>query len=152
MYTGLLHTHALLRYVVLILLIVVIVRTLSGWLSGKPFKIIDDKLSLYAFISVHVQLLIGLILYFISPRVNWAAYETSEIMKDTEMRYWHIEHISVMIIGIAVITVGRILAKKALTEVKKHKLTFIFYTIGLIIILSRIPFPFTTVSRNWLPF
>lgn len=149
MYIGLLHMHAFLRWIVLILLIVVIVKALSGWLGKKEFTKADDKLSLWAMIVLHIQLLIGLGLYFISPYVRFDL--GMEVMKNAESRYWTVEHISMMIVGIAIVTVGRVLAKKKTEAVSKYKTTFIFYLIGLIVILSRIPFPFTNVSRDLFP-
>ena len=72
MYTGLLHSHSILRYIALILLIAVVVKSLIGWQSRQPFGKTDDRLSLFLFISVHLQLVLGLLLYFVSPYVNFS--------------------------------------------------------------------------------
>lgn len=149
MYTGLLHTHSALRYVALILLLATVVKTFIGWQQNKAFTAADDKLSLFTFISLHIQLLIGLILYFISPTVEVAMANVGEAMKNPELRYFLVEHISVMIIGIVVVSVGRIKAKKLTNDLQKHKTTFVFFAIGLVLILSRIPWPFTTVARGY---
>jgi len=149
MYTGLLHTHSFLRYVALILLVATVIKTFIGWQQKKEFGNLDDKLSLFSFISLHTQLLIGLILYFVSPIVQVAMGDAGAAMKNPELRYFLVEHISVMIIGIVLVSVGRIKAKKLTDDVAKHKTTFIFFAIGLLLILSRIPWPFTSVARAW---
>jgi hypothetical protein len=118
--------------------------------SGK-FTALDDKLSLFSLISAHIQLLLGLILYFISPFVK-AAMEMGmgAAMKDTVMRFWLVEHIFGMVVGIALITVGRIAAKKATEDKTKFKKIAVYFGIGLLIILATIPWPFREVlGRGW---
>src|SRR5690606_29530387 len=87
------------------------------------------KINLFAMISAHVQLLIGLILYFISPAVNFSN------MGNAVTRYWNVEHISIMIISLVLITIGHSKSKKAVDAKAKHKAIAVFYTIGLVLIL-----------------
>jgi hypothetical protein len=134
MYTGLHHSHFYLRYVVLALLIVVIIMSLMGWLGKKPYTGTNNKLSLSLLIATHVQFLLGLLLYFVSPFVQF----NSSTMKDATTRYWTVEHISMMIIAVALITAARSTAKKMAVDEAKHKRLFIFNTIALLIILAAI--------------
>lgn len=134
MYTGLLHTHSLLRYVVLILLIVVIIQSLMGWLSRKPYGALDNRLGLFLFISTHTQLLVGLILFFVSPFVQFSG----AAMKDPSTRYWLVEHNTAMLIAIVLITLARTTSKKMQDSNAKHKRMFIFNAIALAIILVTI--------------
>ena len=134
MYTGLFHTHSFLRYAVLVLLIVVIVTSLMGWLGKKPFTGTNNKFSLYLFIATHLQLLIGLILYTQSDWVQFGKLA----MKVKQVRYWTVEHASMMLIAIVLITMARITAKKMTSDESKHKRLFIFNTIALLIILAAI--------------
>ena len=150
MYEILLRSHSGLRWVVLILVLGSIGRALTNMSSGK-FTALDDKLSLFSLISAHIQLLLGLGLYFISPFVK-AAMEMGmgEAMKDSVMRFWLIEHIFGMIIGIALITIGRIAAKKATDDKAKFKKIAVYFGIGLLIILITIPWPFREfLGRGW---
>ena len=149
MYQGLIHFHSMWRYVVLILLLLVIFRSLAGWFSNKEHGTADRKLALFAMISLHIQLLFGLILYGMSPAVNFGPME--EMMKMPN-RYWTVEHISMMIIAVIVITIGRKSALKAADDHGKHKRTALFYLIGLLIIFLSIPWPWSQVSRAFLPF
>lgn len=150
MYEILLRSHSGLRWVVLILVLAAIGRAVTNMSSGK-FTALDDKLSLFSLISAHIQLLLGLSLYFISPFVK-AAMEMGmgAAMKDTVMRFWLVEHIFGMVGGIALITIGRIAAKKATEDKAKFKKIAVYFGIGLLIILATIPWPFREVlGRGW---
>ncbi len=133
MYTGLLHTHSLLRYFVLIMLVVVVVISFQKWIGKKPYSKLDNTLGLYLFIFTHLQLLIGIILYFKSSMVQF----NSDTMKNAELRYWAVEHGTLMLIAIVLITMARITSKKLSEAEAKHKRMFIFNVIALgLIILS----------------
>lgn len=127
-------THSVVRYFILVFLMIVIVRSFMGWQQKSPYSSLDDKFSLWLFMFTHTQLLIGLIVYFISPAVVFSAAS----MKDTVARYWLVEHITMMVIAIVLITIARITAKKMADAVAKHKRLFIFNTIALVIILIAI--------------
>jgi hypothetical protein len=130
----LLLTHSVIRYFVLIFLLVVIVRSFMGWQQKSTYAALDDKLSLWLFIFTHTQLLIGLILYFVSPVVIFSGAS----MKDSVARYWLVEHATMMLIAVVLITMARITAKKMTEAVAKHKRLFIFNAIALVIILVAI--------------
>jgi hypothetical protein len=132
MYTGLLHSHHFIRYAVLLLLVIVIITSLLGWLNKKSYTATDNKLSLSLFISTHLQLLLGLLLYFTSPFVQF----NSSTMKDDTTRYWTVEHFSMMLIAIVLITVARSTAKKMADGTARHKRLFIFNTLALVIIIA----------------
>jgi uncharacterized membrane protein len=134
MYPGLLLTHSYLRYVVLLLLLVVVLKSLTAWLNNKPFTNGDDKFSLTLLIATHTQLLVGLFLYFVSPFVQFSG----ETMKDKGFRYWTVEHFFMMALAIVLITIARISHKKLSTAAAKHKRLFILNAIALLIIVVAI--------------
>lgn len=136
--------HSGLRWVVLLLLLAAILNAFQAWKGGRTGA---SKLSLYALISVHVQLLLGLVLYFfLSPYVRFEA----GVMKDTLLRFYTVEHITMMLIAIALITVGYSRAKRAADAAAKGKTTFWFYLIGLAVIFAAIPWPFRSgLDGNW---
>lgn len=127
MYTGLLHTHSMLRYVVLILLLIAIFKALTA--GARVYTEGDRKLNLFTMISAHVQLLVGFILYFVSPMVNFSQ------MSNAVYRYWNVEHVSIMVVALVLITVGHSKSKKAKDSHAKHKAISLFYSLGLIVIL-----------------
>jgi hypothetical protein len=138
MYTGLLHLHNVLRWGVLLFGLYAITKSVLGIMNRREFTAAENRAHLLFVIFCHTQLVLGLILYFISPLIK-AAMASGELMKNAEYRFWGVEHISVMIIGIILVQVGRSLSKKEQDSMKKHKKALIFFSIGLLLMLSRIP-------------
>lgn len=130
------HAHSGLRWVVLILMLLAIVNSLISRNYEKKHKMIN----LFAMISLHTQLLIGLGLYFISPRVQFF----DGWMKEASYRFYGMEHFLGMIVAIVLVTIGRKIAEKQSTDIDKHKKIRTFYTIALVIIIASIPWPFRT--------
>lgn len=134
MYTGLIHTHSLLRYILLTLLILVIINALLGLINKRPFGKTDNLLGLSLFSVTHTQLLIGLLLYFVSPLVSFGP----DTMKNADTRYWAVEHSLMMIIAITLITLARITTKKLKEDAAKHNRMLVFNGIALVLILAAI--------------
>jgi H+/Cl- antiporter ClcA len=116
------------------MLIVVTVSSLLGWLNKKEYNSTHDKLSLFLLIGAHLQLVIGLVLYFLSPFVKFG----SETMKVAETRYWTVEHSLMMIVAIALITVARITSKKRGDTFERHKPMLLLNSLALVVILAAI--------------
>ncbi len=138
------HAHSGLRWVALILLVVAIFNALSSKGKGKYEKK-DKMLNLFAMIILHIQLLIGLVLYFISPKVQFI----EGWMKVKQLRFYGMEHLLIMVIAIAVVTIGRKKAENASNIAKKHGTIVKWFTIGLILILAGIPWPFRNLGAGW---
>ncbi|MFT3794368.1 hypothetical protein [Flavobacterium sp.] len=146
MYNFIQQFHSGWAYLALLLLVVAIVNSLIGSSSHKEFTAKDRKIGLFGLIGAHIQLLVGLILYFVSPLgySNIGALGMGEVMKNAALRLTVIEHPIINIIAIVVITIGWSKHKKAETSAAKFKSISIFYLIGLVLLLSRIPW------GNWL--
>lgn len=149
MYTGLLHLHSALRYLVLVMLILAVIKAFAGWLNKKEYTSTDNKLALFTLIATHTQFLVGLVLYFISPIVQRALSDMGAAMKEPMLRFWAVEHIAMMLVAVVMITIGRSSSKKAIDAVKKHQRVALFFLIALILILVAIPWPFSRVPRPW---
>lgn len=143
MYAGLQHAHSGLAYLALLALILIIFWSLIGALSGRDFLEKDRKIALIAFILCHVQLLVGLILYFVSP-LGYTLLAGGGAMGDSAARLTALEHPLINIIAIVLITIGYSRAKKLESSKAKFRSIYMMYAIGLILILSRIPW------GNWL--
>ncbi|MEQ8415354.1 MAG: hypothetical protein RIB71_12840 [Imperialibacter sp.] len=140
MYEILLFTHSWLRWVTLILFAVVLFNSLGGMNGGKEYLKKDKTLTTSLVGTLHLQLLIGLLLYFVYSPITTTAMENMKIaMKVGAVRYWAVEHISIMIVAVIVAQIGSIRVKKTSVDKKKFKLQTIFFGIALILILSRIP-------------
>jgi hypothetical protein len=116
-------------------------NALAGFFSKREYAPKDFRISLFALIVTHLQFLIGLILYFVSPLglQNITNNGMGEIMKNSLFRLYAIEHPLVMILTVVFITIGYSKHKKKLTSTPKFKTLMIFYTIALVFLLSRIP-------------
>ncbi len=141
MYSSLLFIHSWLRWVVLILAIVVIFKSFSGWFAQKQFTKGDNQTSVFFIAFMHTQLVLGLLLYFVYSPLGSAAFEggMGAVMKNGAIRYWAVEHITTMILAVVVAQVGRSISKKAATAVKKHRALAIYTFLALVLMLSRIP-------------
>jgi hypothetical protein len=138
MYTGLQHAHSGLAYLVLAALAIIMIIALIGALSGKAFTEKHRKIALIGFILSHVQLLVGLILYFVSP-IGFALLTGGGVMGDKVARLTALEHPVINIIAIIVITIGYSKAKKMTDSKARFRAIYMAYGIGLVLILSRIP-------------
>lgn len=143
MYTGLQHGHSGLAYLALLSLILVIIWALIGALSGREFQEKDRKIALIAFILCHIQLLVGLVLYFGSP-VGFSLLSGGGAMSDPVARLTGLEHPLINIVAIVLITIGFSRAKKLESSKAKFRSIYMLYAVGLVLILSRIPW------ANWL--
>jgi len=135
MYNFLQKFHSGWAYLALLLLLVAVVNAIIGLTSKKDFTAKDRKIALFALIGTHTQLLIGLILYFVSPLGKAALGE----MSNAELRLTSLEHPLINIIAIILITIGWSKHKKLINSEAKFKTFAIFYGLGLLLILSRIP-------------
>ena len=130
MKTGMLHLHHYLPYIFLLVLLISIVRAYLGKIAN-PKK---DKLLLLTLILAHIQLLVGFYLFFPFPEV-----EMSVIMKDSILRFKFIEHPSIMVLAVALITIAKIKSKKMVDVVKANKTIFSYFTVALVLIAMRFP-------------
>jgi heme A synthase len=135
MLSGLSHAHSGLRWVAIGLLLFAI---FNAFTRKNNYEKKDRLIYLFAMISLHVQLLIGLVLYFISDKVSFA----EGWMKVGLYRFYGMEHLLGMLIAITLVTIGRKKSDKAIDPAQKHKIIRVWYTIGLIIIVAMIPWPF----------
>ena len=135
MYQFIQKFHSGWAYIALLLLIIATANALIGMLSKKEFTARDRKIALFGLIGIHIQLLVGMILYFVSP-LGFASFGQ---MADKALRLTSLEHPLINIIAIALITIGWSKHKKLTTSESKFKTFTIFYGLGLVLILSRIP-------------
>ncbi|MBC6997736.1 hypothetical protein [Cytophaga sp. FL35] len=132
--------HSYLAYVVLLILILAVFNALSGWMGKRIFNMEKDlRLSLFALILSHIQLLVGLILYFVSPSGLNAIKTLGMGGLNAQARLLALEHPVINIVAIVFITIGWSRHKKFVEGDKKFKSIAIFYGLGLVLLLSRIP-------------
>lgn len=135
MYEIIQKAHSGWAYLAFLVLVIAVVNSLIGLFSKKEFTEKDRKIALFGLVAIHTQLLIGFIVYFISPK----GFASLGQMKDAALRLTSLEHPLMNIIGITLITIGWIKHKKLTTSESKFKTFSIYYGLGLALILSKIP-------------
>jgi len=145
LYTAIQHAHSGLRWVVLGLLLGAILKSAGKRRGGSVYPG-KDKLALFAMISVHIQLILGLVLYlWLSPKFQF----DDNLMKDSVARFYGVEHLLGMLVAIIVITIGHAKAKRQAELNKGWKTISTWYLIGLLLILVSIPWPFRNLGAGW---
>jgi uncharacterized protein YacL len=140
MYQFTLFIHSWLRWILLLLALIVIIRAFYGWFGNKDFLRADNTSTLLLVSLFHIQLVLGLILYFfLSPITKGAFQDFGAAMKDSQLRYWAVEHIFIMILSIIIAQIGRIRIKKGHSDQAKFRSSAIYFTLAVVLIISRIP-------------
>lgn len=154
MYPILLALHSLIRWFVLGGLLFAIIWAYRGWLRNKTYAKFDERVRWITATIAHIQLIIGVWLYFISPIVNYFLHNFKDAVQQRQIRFFGMEHATMMLTAIIIITIGSAKAKRKITDTEKFKTMAIWFTIGLLIILTSVPWSFSPlVSRpNFRPF
>lgn len=142
--------HSFLRWALLLLMIVSIVKAAMSTSGKNPYTPSDRKRTLFTMIAAHLQLVIGVILY-VSRGWSNNFSNMAVTMKTTALRYWTVEHITMMIIAIVFITIGNIRSKKMDADAGKYKQILIWFGLALLIIIAAMPWPFRAegIGRGW---
>ena len=149
----LLNAHSILRWAVLLFGLYAITKSARGLLYKQDYTPQHNMAATLFIASVHLQIVLGLLLYVARDWANNLS-KMGEIMSDPVQRFWTVEHSVGMLLAAVLVQIGRTKSKKATETSKKHKTTLIYFTIGLLIILAMIPWPFREIigaGRSWFP-
>lgn len=150
MYFILLTLHSYVRWFVLGSLIISIAIAFFGLIQAKKFSVSHDRLRHITATIAHIQFSFGIVLYLISPIVKYFVQNFKDAIHLREIRFFGMEHSLMMFIAVCIISVGSAKTKRKSADHEKFKTMTIWFTIGLLIILSSIPWPFTgLVSRPY---
>jgi len=148
MYANLLTIHSIFRWLVLISLLFAIYRGYRGWLRDKPFSKFDNTVRHWTATISHIQLTLGIWLYFISPLIVYFFSDFSKAIHNRDVRFFGMEHSVMMLLAIVIISLGSAKAKRKPTDREKYKTMALWYTIGLVIILVNIPWSFSPLTSR----
>jgi hypothetical protein len=141
MYNVVLLLHSWLRWLVLLAGLAVVVRSALG-MSGKPWTATDERGVRMFTISLDIQTLLGLLLYFVlSPFVQLAMSDAAAAMRDRDLRFWLVEHLAGMVVALALAHVGRARIRRARDDGSKQRMAVMFMGLALVAILLSIPWP-----------
>jgi hypothetical protein len=150
MYSAVLIVHSWLRWVVIAAGLYAAVRGLLGGSRHASWTPADDRAGFWFVMFLDLQLTIGLVLYlFLSPFASAALHDIGGAMKDPVLRFWAVEHVFGMLIGVALAHVGRVRARRT-DSLRRHRVAAIFYGLALIAILVSIPWPGSAHARPLL--
>jgi len=148
MYAAFLLIHSTVRWVVLLLALAAIARAIRGVAGKREWEPADQSIGAWFTGSVDLQMLLGLVLYiFLSPFIRDAWGDLAATMRNPPLRFFAVEHITGMIIAIALVHVGRARTKKLADAPSRHKAAMIFYGLALIVMLGSIPWPGMPAGR-----
>ncbi|HVG53329.1 MAG TPA: hypothetical protein VM846_02835, partial [Vicinamibacterales bacterium] len=151
MYDLLLVVHSWLRWAVLILGLVAFARSAASRFTRRPWTPADETVGKWFVISVDLQVLVGLLLYFFFSSFTMSAWrDMAGAMADPIIRFWSVEHMVGMLAATAFVHVGRVRIRKAKDASRKHFLAAIFFGLALVLMLASIPWPFGSIDRPYL--
>ena len=140
MYLFFLSLHSILRWAVILTALWAIGRAWAGMSGRRAWEPRDDAAGRWFVTSMDLQLLIGLILYGVLSPITAAAFaDMGAAMKNPVWRFWVVEHITIMVIAVALAHIGRTRSRRAVEARSRHKTALIFYTLALALVLAAIP-------------
>ncbi len=145
MYSFLVHFHSGWRWIFLVLLLIALINNFVKWKRAATNGPADQKWNLYAMSAAHLQLIVGFILYFMSPSVQFSA----STMKDALLRFYTVEHVLTMVVAVILITIGYSRGKRAGNDMAKFRLAFWYFLGAFIFIIAGIPWPWRDLGGNW---
>lgn len=152
MHNILLHFHSGWRWLVLVTAVWAIARAIGGVNNKTPYTGADRKAGKLFVMSMHIQALVGIVMYFaFSPYFSMLTENFGETMKISPYRFFAIEHTLGMLTAVILVTVGNAKVKRAADDHSRHKKALIYFSIALVIMLATIPWPFMEkfAGRGW---
>lgn len=148
MYSILLSLHSAFRWLVVASLLIAITKSIIGLVNNKNFTPFDNAVRHWTATIAHIQLVIGISLYFISPIIDYFLSNYSEAVHNKEIRFFGMEHGTMMLSAITLITIGSIKGKRKTTDSDKFKTIAIWFSLALLIILLMVPWSFSPLANR----
>jgi len=148
MYTTLISIHSGLRWIVLVCLLAAIYRSYKGWRGKRVFSRGDNLLRHWTATIAHIQLMVGVMLYTQSPAVSYFWHNFSDAVRTRDSLFFGLLHIIMMVTAVVLVTIGSALAKRRPDDNEKFRTVLTWFSIGTLIILIAIPWPFSPLSER----
>lgn len=149
MYEIVLTLHSIIRWVVVIAALLAVFRGILGWSGKRPWSGLDDRLGMIFTISMDVQLLLGLLLFFVlSPITRAAMSDMGAAMSNPTLRFFLAEHFPLMVIALVIAHIGRSRIRKAESDQRKFRQTVIWFGVAFLLVLAAIPWPFMGAGQG----
>jgi hypothetical protein len=148
MYQTITFYHNSLRWLVLASLVFAIYRAYKGYRTNAVFSSTDNTVRHWTATIAHIQLMLGMVLYFQSPMVKYFYSSFREALKTFDLLFFGFIHGLLMLVAIVLITIGSAKAKRIENDRDKFKTMFTWFMIALIIIFIAIPWPFSPLANR----
>ncbi len=155
MYDILVYAHSWLRWAVVIFGVMALLRSWQGWQQGRIVEAADKRINLIFIASLHLQLLLGILLYFVYSPFGYQAVSSmgmSAVMKNAAFRFWSMEHWFIMLSGVVVAQIGSIKAKKQTDATAQHRVAFKWFAAAMLLLLVGVLMVVTSGHREWVKF
>ncbi|MDE3154034.1 MAG: hypothetical protein KGN76_02985 [Acidobacteriota bacterium] len=150
-YSLVLGLHSAIRWLVLLFGILAALRGFNGWLRGLPWTPADERVSFWAVMAMDLQALLGILLYAGLSRVTATAFDNwGFAMRDNDLRFWAVEHLTIMILALALLHIARVRIRKAATPEIKHRTAALLVGLSMVLVLIGIPWPWLSYGRPLL--
>lgn len=140
------HFHSELRWIILLLYCISIVTSIVKLSGNREYGSFDARIFRYLLTGVHIQVLAGFILYFLSPKVVFSVTG----LENPVTRFYLVEHIIAMITAVTILTIGYVKVKKSTNSRYRFKKSLWYQLISLAIILLMIPWPWRSLGGGWI--
>lgn len=142
--------HSLVRWLVLMVLLATVIWSFIGWKWNKVYTHAVDRMRNLSTGIAQLQLLLGIVLYTISPLVKSFWQNTHEALHIRPLRFFGMEHSLVMVIAVFVITIGSAKVQKVSVEEanKRYRVMFVWFLVGILLIVSSIPWWFSPLTSR----
>jgi hypothetical protein len=148
MYETLLLLHSWIRWIAIVAIVGATLAVVRGKVQGNDS--VADRWGLFAVSALDLQVLLGLILYFVvSPNMQAIRANFGASMKDPQARFWAVEHLTAMLVAVVLVHVGRVLARKAKTPAAKRTRLLICFGIAAVAVFLGTPWPGMAAGRPW---
>ncbi|HVB38539.1 MAG TPA: hypothetical protein VND92_08370 [Vicinamibacterales bacterium] len=152
-YSLVLGLHSAIRWLVLLFGILAAVRGFNGWFRRLPWTPTDERVGFWAVMAMDLQALLGILLYAGLSRVTATAFGNwAFAMRDNDLRFWAVEHITIMIVALALLHVARVRIRKAGSPEAKHRTAALLIGLSMLLVLVGIPWPWMSYGRPLLRF
>ncbi len=153
MYEYLLVAHNLFRWILVVWALYALYINYSGWKNSSPYTSKNKAINATFVGLLDLQLIMGLILYFVYSKVTQMAFANmAAAMRNKELRFWAVEHITGMVLVVVLAHIGSIVSKRAKVDSEKFRKAFIYFTIAVLLIILSHPLAFHGGNRPWNPF
>ncbi len=139
-YIGMRDLHNLMRWLVLLAAIYALWRLYTGLTQGRAWTEADRRATLWYTIGMDIQLLSGLLLYFVlSPLTRQVFVNFSGVMQSSELRFFAVEHVSLMLVAVILAHVGSVMVRRATEDARRFRVGALWYTLSLLAVLAGTP-------------